>query len=148
MVSASASTLIARPPEPVFDFVAVNFFSNYRRWSPEVQRLDVLSPGPIGVGSMARQVRVDHGRHTDSTFKVVAFEQPTVLEFAEHGNQYRICYRLDPLGAQTRLTFAFELIRLGILLRPLEKLIRAAVQESAERVVSNIKALVELEVPG
>ena len=108
MVNASANTLIERPPALVFDFVAVNFFENYRRWSPEVQHLEVLSAGPIRVGTSARQVRVDHGRKTDTTFKVVAFEHPRRLEFAERGHRYRISYRLAPAGDHTRLTFAVE----------------------------------------
>ena len=148
MVSASADTLIERPPEPVFDFVALNFFKNYQRWSPEVQQLEVLSPGPIGLGSAARQVRVDEGRQTDTTFEVVAFDQPNRLEFLERGNRYRISYRLEPVGGHTQLTFAIELIRLDLLMRPFAKLIRAAIQDGAERVVCNIKGLVEQEVPG
>ena len=148
MVNASADTLIERPLVLVFDFVAVNFFENYRRWSPEVQRLEVLSPGPIRVGTSARQVRVDHGRKTDTTFQVVAFEHPRRLEFAERGHRYRISYRLAPVGDHTRLTFAIELARLGLLLRPFTKLIHEAVQDGAERVVHNLKGLIELEVPG
>jgi hypothetical protein len=148
VVNANASTLIARSPESVFDFVAVRFYDNYPRWSPEVQCLEVLSPGPIAVGSMARQVRVDQGRQTDSTFTVVAFEQPSRLEFADCGNQYRVGYRLEPLAGQTQLTFGIELIRLGLALRPFKKLIRAAMQDSAEQMVRNIKALLEMEVPG
>jgi hypothetical protein len=147
VINARAGTLIARLPEPVFDFVAVNFFTNYRRWSPQVQCLEILSAGPIGVGSMARQVRVDHGRHTDTTFTVVTFEHPYHLEFAERGNRYRISYRLEPVGEHTHLTFAIELTRLDLLLRPFAKLIHAAVQEGAEQVVLSIKELVELEVP-
>ncbi|HYN76351.1 MAG TPA: SRPBCC family protein [Lamprocystis sp. (in: g-proteobacteria)] len=147
VLNASAKTLIERPPGPVFDFVAVKFFENYRRWSPEVQVLDVLSSGPIRVGAMARQVRVDHGRQTDTTFKVIAFEHANRLEFAERGNRYRICYQFALVGGHTQLTFAIELARLDLLLRPFTKLIRAAVQDGAERVVDNIKGLVEHEVP-
>jgi hypothetical protein len=53
---------------------------------------------------------------------------------------------LEALGERTRLSFAFELRQLDLYMRPFEKLIRAAVQEGAERVVRNIKGLVEREV--
>ena len=158
MISARADILIQRPAEPVFTFVALDFFKNYQRWSPEVECLDLLSPGPIGVGSTARQVRVDQGRRTDTTFKIITLEPPQCLEFLELGERYRIRYVLEPVPlevdgsdpgpAHTRLIFSLELKRLSLIMRPFETLIRTAVQEGAERVVASIKELVELEVPG
>ena len=145
MVKARADILIRRPPERVYGFVARDFFANYPRWSPEVQRLDVLTPGPLRVGSRARQVRIDQGRRSESTFRVTALEDPVRVEFAEGSDLFRIGYRLDPAGEQTRLSFAFELTRLELYMRPFEKLVRIAVQDGAERVVRNIKALVERE---
>ncbi len=145
MVKARADILIRRPPERVYDFVARDFFANYPRWSPEVQRLEVLTPGPLRVGSRARQVRMDQGRRSESTFRVTALEEPVRVEFAEGTDLFRIGYRLDPAGEQTRLTFAFELTRLELYMRPFEKLVRIAVQDGAERVVRNIKALLEQE---
>ena len=145
MVKARADILIRRPPERVFGFVARDFFANYPRWSPQVQRLEVLTPGPIRVGSRARQMRIDQGRRSESTFRVTALEEPVRVEFAEGSELFRIGYRLDPAGDQTRLTFAFELTRLELYMRPFEKLVRIAVQEGAEQVVRNIKALLERE---
>jgi hypothetical protein len=147
MVSAQASVLIACPPEPVFDFVALNFYKNYRRWSPEVQRLDTLTPGPIRVGSLARQVRVDHGRRSESTFRVTVLDDPRRVEFVETRERFRIGYSLDPTASQTRLTLDFDLMRLELHLRPFTGLIRSLVQDGAERAVHNIKGLVEGESP-
>jgi len=104
-------------------------------------------PGENGdgcrVGSRARQVRRDQGRRRESTFRVTALEDPVRVEFAEGSDLFRIGYRLDPVGEQTRLSFAFELTRLELYMRPFEKLVPIAVQDGAERVVRNIKALVE-----
>ncbi len=119
--------------------------TRYQRWSPEVQRLDLLTPGPLREGSRARQVRVDQGRRSDNTFRVVALEPPTKVCFNESSNQFRTEYRMNPRGDETRLTFVFELRRLELFMRPFEKLIRAAMQDGAERVVRNIKGLVERE---
>jgi hypothetical protein len=143
MQRAQASTLIASPPQAVFQFVAVDFARNYRRWSPEVQHLELLSPGPLAVGSRARQVRIDHGRRSEHTFRVVALEPPRRISFAEIGDRFRIDYRMEPAGDQTRLTFLFELRRVELYMRPFEKLISVALQEGAERVVGNIKRLIE-----
>jgi hypothetical protein len=147
MVKAQATTMIARPAEPVFDFIAADFFANYPRWSPEVVELKRLSPGPLQVGTRARQVRVDQGRRTDAVFQVSALERPRRVEFQGATTPFLISYRLDSLEGGTRLTFVFELRRLELYMRPFEKLIRVAVQDSAERVVRNIKGLVEKEIP-
>jgi hypothetical protein len=147
MVKAQASILVKTPPQRVYDFVAVDFARNYRRWSPEVQRLEILTPGPLRVGSRARQVRVDQGRRSDNTFRVVELAPPSKVSFAESSDQFRIQYLMDPVGVQTRLTFIFELRRMDFFMRPFEKLIRVAVRDGAERVVRNIKGLVERESP-
>ncbi len=80
MVKARADILIQKPLDLVYDFVVRDFFVNYPRWSPEVRRLDVLTPGPVRVGSRAHQVRIDQGRQSESTFRVTALEELTRLE--------------------------------------------------------------------
>ena len=62
MVNGQARMLVRLLPREVCDFVAVDFEYNSRRRSPEVQRLAMLAPGLLRVGSRARQVRVDQGR--------------------------------------------------------------------------------------
>jgi len=145
VVKARASTLITATPQQVFEFIAVNFEQNYPRWSPEVKALEMLTPSPLRLGTQARQVRVDQGRQSNSTFSVTAFEPPRRVSFAEGNDQFRTDYQVDPLGQQTRLTFAFELRRMELYMRPFEKLIRVAIQDGAERVVRNIKSLIERE---
>jgi len=156
VISARAEILIERPAEPVFAFVVLDFFTNYPRWSPEVECLEVLSSGPICVGSAARQVRLDQGRRTDTTFEVVTLESPLCLEFLEVTNRYRIRYTLDPVvpepvgpgpvALHTLLTFSVTLKPLSLMMRPFANLIRTAVQEGAERTVESIKELVEQEL--
>jgi len=145
MIKARASILIAQPQQRIYDFVVVDFARNYRRWSPEVQRLELLTPGPLRVGTRARQLRVDQGRRSDTTFRVITLEPPKQVGIAESADKFRSYYQLDPVGEDTRLTFVFELKRIEFHIRPFEKLIRIAVQEGVERVVRNIKVLVEKE---
>ncbi len=146
MVKAEASIMIRRPVESVFDFVVVEFFENYPKWSPEVIELKAATPPPLRVGTTARQVRVDQGRRTESTFRVSALETGQRIVFQGTSTPFNIVYRFAPLGGdKTRLTFAFELSRLDLFIRPFEKLIRLAVQDGAERVVHNIKGLIEVD---
>lgn len=145
MVKAQASVEIKRSPECVYRFIAEDFARNYPRWSPEVKQLRVMSSGPLRVGSTARQVRVDNGRRTESTFKIKKMQPNQRLTFHGSDVPFVVDYRFDGGNAHTRLSFVFELRRLDLMLRPFEKLIRIAVQDGAERTVRNLKSLIEAE---
>jgi hypothetical protein len=70
-------------------------------------------------------------------------EPPTRLEFAEATDLFRTGYRIDAVGPQSRLFFSFELRRIELYMRPFEKLIRATIEDGAQRVVHNIRGLIE-----
>ena len=143
MIKGKAEIAINQTQQNVFDFIVRDFTSNYRRWSPEVLQLEMLTEGPIRVGSQARQIRMDQGRKSDTTFRVVSLQDPSVVTFAESSNQFQSSYQLRTFDDQTVLTFSFELIRLEFYMRPFEKLIRVAIQDGADRVARNIKMLIE-----
>jgi hypothetical protein len=145
MVKTQAQTLIRLPHAEVFAFVVDDFLTNYPRWSPEVQSLQAMTEGPIRVGWVGRQVRVDQGRRTDTRFRVTALEPGRRVLFKGTTDPYVIEYLFDPIGEHTHLTFRFELGHLNLALRPFEKLIRVAAQDGAERVIRNLKGIIELE---
>jgi hypothetical protein len=145
MVKTQAQTLIRLPPADVFRFVVDDFLTNYPRWSPEVQRLQAMTDGPVRVGWVCRQIRVDQGRRTDSRFRVAVLEPGRRVLFKGTTDPYVIEYRFDAIGEHTHLTFCFELGHLNLALRPFEKLIRVAAQDGAERVIRNLKGLIEME---
>lgn len=146
MVKAQSRTLIRCPLPDVYGFVVVDFVRNYPRWSPEVQHLRPLTDGPLDLGWTAHQVRVDQGRRTETDFRVIVLDPQQRVCFKGIRDPFVIDYRFDPQGQHTQLTFSFELARLGFAMRPFEKLIRFAVQDGTERVVRNLKALVEREL--
>jgi uncharacterized protein YndB with AHSA1/START domain len=148
MVKTQAQTLIRLPPGQVFEFVVDDFQRNYPRWSPEVQSLQAMTEGPIRVGWEGRQIRVDQGRRTDSRFRVAALEPGRRISFKGTTDPYVVEYRFAPVGEHTSLTFAFELGQLNLALRPFKKLIQVAAQDGAERVVRNLKGLIEGELVG
>ena len=148
-VIGKASGIIRRPPDEVFKFIGEDFFTNYPRWSPEVIKLHQVAGEGIQVGSMMRQVRVDHGHKSESTFRVTDYHPSRKMAFSGVSNAYRCTYDFEGPAGQTgctRLTFTFEFPELELMLRPFEKLVRVAVQDGAERTVRNIKGLLEKEV--
>jgi len=72
-VVGRSSVIIGKRAEEVFRFIGEDFFENYPKWSPEVKNLNALSDGPVRVGTLARQVRVDFGYRSESDFRVLEF---------------------------------------------------------------------------
>jgi hypothetical protein len=145
ITQAKASVLIAQPEAPVFAYIAINFFENYPLWSPEVVELEALTPGPLRLGTQARQVRIDLGHRTESTFQIVAYQAARRIYFESLSSPfYRARYDLEPVNTGTRLTFAFE-VHLGFIYTPFEPLITASMKAGSERVVHHLKRLLEPE---
>jgi hypothetical protein len=143
IIQAQASSLIARPLAPIFQYIAIQFFDNYPQWSPEVIELEALSSGPVQLGTQARQVRVDEGRRTESIFQVVAYQPLQRIWFESVSNPfYQARYDLEPVGTLTQLTFAFE-VQLSFFLKPFESIITASIRSGSEQVVHSLKQLLE-----
>lgn len=146
-VVGRAETVIKSTPGTIFEFIGVDFFSNYPRWSPEVVELEQLSDGEIAVGTTARQVRIDQRHRLESKFQVTKFDVGKCLEFEGVLDPFRCTFDLRAInpGVKTNLTFTFEGMELRPHMRPFEKLIRRVVQDGAGRTTRNIKRLIEFQ---
>lgn len=145
-VIGQAQCVINAPRDPLFCLMGENFLENYRKWSPEVKELELLTPPPFGEGSLVRQVRVDRGHKSESTFRVMELKDSGSLTFSEVAGKYRCAYRLEPFGNdedRTEVFFSFEFPELEAFLRPFEKLVRIAVQEGATQNLQNLKKFAE-----
>jgi len=141
-----ARCTINAPKTPLFDLMGEAFIENYRQWSPEVKDLELLTPLPFGEGSLVRQVRVDRGHKSESTFRVIEFNPAGTLAFSEVAGKYRCAYLLEPCpdhSDRTEVCFSFEFPQLEPFLRPFEKLVRIAVQEGAAQTLQNLKKFAE-----
>jgi hypothetical protein len=143
--TGTASIIINKPVDKVFSFIAVDFFDNYPKWSPEVQELELLSAPPLQLNSLVRQVRIDNGQRSESTFKITTYKVDQKLIFEGVSNAYRCSYDFSSTNpsTNTQITFTFELLKLELFMLPFEKLIQIAVQDGAKRTVRNLKNLIE-----
>ena len=143
--TGTANIVINKPVNKVFNFIAVDFFENYPRWSPEVQELELLSAPPLQLNSLLRQVRIDNSQRSESTFKITTYKVDQKLVFEGVSNAYRCSYDFTSTkpSASTQLTFTFELLKLELFMLPFEKLLSIAVQDGARRTVRNLKNLIE-----
>ena len=77
------SQVIDRPPDVVFDFIAVNHVRNHPRWDTKME-LEQLSEGPIGVGTVVRRRHTRAGYPIEGTMECVEFDPPRAIAFAIH----------------------------------------------------------------
>lgn len=148
-VIGKANTIIQIPSDKLFNFIGNDLLINYPRWSPEVKELEKITDGPIRLGTVCRQVRIDQGNRSESTFKVKVFDAGARICFEGVSNPYRCDYVIESINASdSRITFIFELLSLDLHVRPFEKLVRIAVQDGTDRTVKNIKKLIESEQAG
>ena len=143
-ISATARALVRCPIGSVFDFVGHGFFQNYTRWCPQVIELEPLSDGPVRAGVTARQVTLDRGIRSESTFEITTFGPPKLLGLKGLSETFKSFYEFEEqTAASTQMVFSFELEERELFMRPFEKLIRATLQEGAQRTVENLKQLLE-----
>ena len=143
--TGTASIVVNKPIDHVFKFIGFDFFENYPRWSPEVRECELLSDPPLRLNSFVRQVRIDQGQRSESTFKVTVFRPEQQLVFEGVSNAYRCSYDLLAFQTSTELIFTFEFLKLELFMLPFEKLIGIAVQDGAKRTVRNLKTLLEAD---
>lgn len=144
-VIGKASTVLKCPSLEIFKFIGDDFFQNYPKWSPEVKELKQITSGPLKLGSIAQQTRIDFGRCIENSFKVFSYERSRRLGFTGLTDPFRCIYDLESMssGEFTKLTFTFELIELLPVMRSFETLVRSSIKNGSERTVQNIKHLIE-----
>ncbi len=143
-MSAEAQALIGCPIGSAFDFVGHGFFQNYKRWNPQVVELEPLSDEQPGVGATARQVTLDQGILSESTFEIATFSPPKHLALRGLSEPFRSFYEFqDGTAGSTELAFTFELEERKVFMRPFNRLVVERLQEGAQQTVANLKQLLE-----
>ncbi|QDU86512.1 Polyketide cyclase / dehydrase and lipid transport [Planctomycetes bacterium Pla163] len=108
MPSLTVSRTIDAPVEKVFDVS-----TDVHIWAdvvPAIQRVEVLTDGPVGLGTRFRETRTMFGRDATETMEFIEFERPNryVLGAQSHGCRYRSIFTLTPDGGGTKLEMVFE----------------------------------------
>lgn len=143
-ISAGAQASVGCPIASAFSFVGHGFFQNYARWSPQVVELEPLSEGPIRAGVRARQVTLDRGVRSESTFEIVRFGPPQLIGMAGISEPFKCFYEFrEEAPGSTKLDFSVEIQEQDLFMRPFAALFRSTLKEGAERTVENIKQLLE-----
>lgn len=91
-------------------FEAISDFPNAAEIVTGIQKVEMLTDGPVGVGTRFRETRIMYGREASETMEVTAYDPPTgiTLEAESHGTHYRSIYALSEQDGGTRVVMTFE----------------------------------------
>jgi hypothetical protein len=139
---AQVSVLIDRPVAKVFHFYADEHVRNHPRWNPDL-KLEQVSDGPIGVGTVIRRRNSLSGTPVEGTMEIVEFERNRVMRAVIHDGDTEILgwstFEADSDG-RTILTIGLEMPGTD------ESMDMSFIKSRMERSVQNIKQLIESEV--
>lgn len=138
--------LVEAPPEVVFAVVAD--IPAWPRYISAIDRIELLSPGPVVAGLRFRETRVMFGRPATEEMTVAEIAPPRrlVLTGINHGTAYRAEHVCEPQGRQTRLRLVFEgrpVTLLARLFTPLGWLFLGAVKRQFASDLADLKGEAE-----
>ena len=133
-------------PDKVF-----NHFTELEK-APErisgIEKLEILTEGPVGVGTQFKETRVMFGKTEEETMEIIEF-QPGIsytLSCHSHGTLYKTHYHFFPTTSGTRVTMDFEASPESILakiLTPLSYIMKNSVVKCFENDLEDLKKALE-----
>ena len=146
MAKIQGSTVIARPVEDVFDFVADE--RNETKYNPHMVRVDKMTPGPIANGTCWSATIESRGRPVDMDIEVTDYTRPSRLASTTRMSTAKIhgavTFEPDPGG--TRMRWSWELQPKGVFRLMGPVIARIGRQQEAE-IWASLKRYMESTAP-
>lgn len=146
MPQIECSVQIAAAPEAVF--AAFSDVHNAPQWVPAIRRTEVLTPGPVGVGTRFRETRVMFGKEATETLEITAFDPPRLMaiEADSCGAHFRSEFAFAPEGQGTRVTLRMQTRAVSLLARlmsPLSRLMMGTMRKAIAGDMEAVRAKLE-----
>jgi hypothetical protein len=146
MARVTVTRRVEAPPATVF--ALFSDFENAAGRVTAIKKIELLTPGPVGVGTRFRETRVVFGREATEEMEVTAFEpgRHYALTARSCGAEYRSGLHFRPDGSGTVVEASFEarpLTLLARLLSPLTALMSGVLKKCLEGDVEDLKKIAE-----
>jgi uncharacterized membrane protein len=141
-VKVHVSQVIDRPVADVFHFFAEEHVRNHPRWDPYM-RLEQISEGPIGVGTIIKRINSRSGTPVEGTMEVVEFEPNEAIGMLTHDGPVEIVGRTTFEAVSDAVTTLI----MGVEIRGMDESMGAMMTGAIQKSLQNIKQLIESEVP-
>ena len=146
MSAVTVDTIIDRPPDEVFRFVATDHFENHPKWDPDVVEMHQTSPGSVRVGTTGTVLRRRGRSQVTGAVTVVAYEPNRAAAWEVTFGSFRLLQRSEfaPAddGRATRLKLTIETHASG-LMRLLVPLLRPRFRQTMNNSLEAIRQAVE-----
>lgn len=108
MPKISVSQQFDCPPERAF--AAVTDFPYLANYIGGIERIDMLTDGPVGLGTRVRETRTMYGREASEEMEITGWEPPhrAVIEAHSHGAHYTSTYTFTPKNGGTNVRLVFD----------------------------------------
>jgi uncharacterized protein YndB with AHSA1/START domain len=145
MAAITASIEIECPPEKVFDYLGE--LDKHNEWQTAIKRIEVETPGPVRVGSRAREVRDGPGGEQTITYEMTEVDRPNAAAFRGVDGPIRPFGRvvLTPLdgGTRTKYDFEFDFETHGVTGKMFGKMARRQAKKEIPQDLARLKAKLE-----
>lgn len=146
MKPIECNLFIQAPPERVFA-VASNF-AHAPEFIPGITKVEMLTEGPVGVGTRFKETRKFMGKEATETMELTGFDPPRSYTLGCHSCGADCLSRISfqPEGQGTRLTFQFEMKPVSFfakLMSPLSGLMAGTMKKCFVGDMEAIKAAAE-----
>jgi hypothetical protein len=141
MARFSVAKYVDAPPSLVFQL-----FTDFEH-APErvtgITQLDILTPGPVGVGTRFRESRRIHGHEASEEMEITAFEPGRHFDVRcrSGGREYRSAYRFSPEGPGTKVEVDFESEPLSLAAKLMSPIANSTANAMKKHIVADIEDL-------
>jgi len=103
MARIALSQMVQAPVAAVF--AAASDFANAPTRIKDIVRVEMLTPGPVGVGTKFKETRVMFKKEATETMEVTAFEPNAAYELSARscGAEFKTRFAFAPVGDATRI---------------------------------------------
>jgi carbon monoxide dehydrogenase subunit G len=145
-MKVEVETEIAAPPHVVY--ATATDIEQWQRFIRGIERLEILNPGPLAVGTKFRETRTMFGRTATEEMTVSALTPPGRFDLTaeSHGTRYHAHHEITatPGGSRLKLVFEGTAVTFGAKLGMLiGMLFKGAVKKHLQTDMEDIKAEAE-----
>ncbi len=135
----TAKKLVAAPVDRVFAVAAD--FAGAADFIGGITRVEMLTDGPVGVGTRFRETRRLHGREGSEEMEVTEFEpnERYALGCESHGCLYRTVFRFRPTGEGTEIDMEFAATPQTLFARIMSVIMRPAIKSVGKIVEQDLE---------
>ena len=139
MAGFTVKTFVDAPPSRVFE--AASDFANAHTFVRGITKVEMLTDGPVGVGTRFKETRVMFKRECTEEMEVTAFDAPRsyALGAESCGSRYRSELRFTPRGSGTDLEMVFDATPLTLLAKIMAFVMRPMMKKMVAEMAGDLE---------